>query len=249
MQGPIVIGAVGGSGTRVVARIVRHAGFFLGANLNESEDALDFVEFYDHWINRYIRARTEPLLPEEVSRMNAEFESCLTKHRRGITDPSELWGWKEPRGIYLLPFLHAHFTQMKFIQVVRDGRDMAFSGNQNQLRKHGRAVLESKLDSAPQPVRTAALWSAVNLTAAAYAEAHLGARHLIVRFESLCADPNLVVQRIFSFLGVPHTSVESAIDEITPPLTIGRWKLTPDQNLLDAISSNACVALEKFGYG
>jgi len=249
MQAPVIIGAVGGSGTRVVARIVRHAGFFIGSNLNESEDALDFVEFYDRWINRYIRSRAEPLLREEASRMNAEFESCLMRHRSGITEPSKLWGWKEPRSIYLLPFFHAHFLQMKFIQVVRDGRDMAFSGNQNQLRKHGCAVLEPELNAAPQPVRTAALWSAVNLTAAAYAEAHLGASYLAVRFESLCADPNLVVERIFSFLGAPRTSVASAIDEITPPATIERWKLTRDQSLLDAISNQARVALQKFGYG
>ena len=34
MPGPNVIGATGGSGTRVVARIVRHGGMFIGTNAN-----------------------------------------------------------------------------------------------------------------------------------------------------------------------------------------------------------------------
>ena len=51
------------------------------------------------------------------------------------------WGWKEPRSVYLLPFLAAELPGLRFLHVVRDGRDMAFSENQVQLRKHGDAVL------------------------------------------------------------------------------------------------------------
>jgi len=40
---PIVIGGVGGSGTRVVADILMHAGVYLGSNLNQSLDNLLFT--------------------------------------------------------------------------------------------------------------------------------------------------------------------------------------------------------------
>jgi hypothetical protein len=42
-RGPVVIGGVGGSGTRVVARIVNELGFFIGTDLNPQEDNLWFT--------------------------------------------------------------------------------------------------------------------------------------------------------------------------------------------------------------
>jgi hypothetical protein len=48
---PILIGAVGASGTRVVARIVARAGFFIGAQRNLAEDSEPVMEFF----NTYLR--------------------------------------------------------------------------------------------------------------------------------------------------------------------------------------------------
>src|SRR5213075_744488 len=94
------------------------------------------------------------------------------------------------RSIYLLPFLHAQFAQLKFIHVMRDGRDMALSQNQNQLRKHGRAVLswgERLFGSIPE--RSVLLWEKVNSQAADYGKARLRESYLRVRFEIFV--PNL----------------------------------------------------------
>lgn len=55
ISSPLVIGATGGSGTRVVARICRRAGYDLGKDLNEAEDALPFASFHDRWINHVLR--------------------------------------------------------------------------------------------------------------------------------------------------------------------------------------------------
>src|SRR5947207_2715003 len=40
--GPVAVGGVGGSGTRVVAALLREAGVYLGADLNDSLDNLWF---------------------------------------------------------------------------------------------------------------------------------------------------------------------------------------------------------------
>jgi hypothetical protein len=47
---------------------------------------------------------------------------------------------------------------------------MAFSENQNQLKKHGDAVLGDELRRAKTPVRSIALWNRVNQAAADYGE-------------------------------------------------------------------------------
>src|SRR5260370_20821937 len=88
-----------------------------------------------------------------------------------MTREGTRWGWKEPRSIYFLPFLDQHWPGTKFIHVIRDGRDMAFSSNQNQLRKHGLFVLGSEVTDAPDPGRIAVLWARTNTEAGSHCAA------------------------------------------------------------------------------
>jgi hypothetical protein len=51
---PVVIGGTGGSGTRLIARLLREMGVALGERVNESEDALAFIPVYDRYVNPYL---------------------------------------------------------------------------------------------------------------------------------------------------------------------------------------------------
>jgi hypothetical protein len=247
LNAPVVIGGFGGSGTRVVARIAKGAGFFRGTNLNESEDAMEFVEFYDRWVNRYLLRRLVPFYTEENDLMEADFRNCVSRHRREIVVEDAHWGWKNPRSIHVLPFIHKQFPDLKFIQVVRDGRDMAFSTNDVQLRRHGAALLEPALLDAPLPIKTAALWAKINLEAASYAEAELAQRYLILKFEGLCQTPHEAVKEVFDFLGANHGNLAAVAEEVVMPSSIGRWQCSGKEILQD-IYSYAGEALRKFGY-
>ena len=138
---PSIMGATGGSGTRVVARIARRAGLFIGTNLNPAEDSLDIAEYYDRWINPYLW-HAPGLGPDVQPEMRAELGPLLERHRA----PAEggRWGWKEPRSIFLVSFLARSLPGLRLVHVVRDGRDVAFSKNQNQPRKHADAFLGSE---------------------------------------------------------------------------------------------------------
>ena len=72
---PVVIGATGGSGTRVVARIAKLAGYNLGTNLNSAEDALEFYSFHDKWINPFVCA-------ERVRKKMTPWQLARTRQRR-----------------------------------------------------------------------------------------------------------------------------------------------------------------------
>ena len=247
--GPVVIGATGGSGTRVVARLARHAGYDLGSNLNEAEDALEFYPFHEKWINPYVTAQLAGGLTKQVAqRMDIDFQSTLERHCPANLRTDRHWGWKAPRSIYLLPFLRRHLPDMKFIHVLRDGRDMVLSANQNQLRKHGRAVLtwrERWFRSAPE--RAMLLWDRVNLRAAEFGEAELGPSYLRVRFEDLCANPVETTGRIMNFLGALVDPEIISRAEISPPATLQRWRNYPAKLIikLEQIGGNS---LRKFGY-
>ena len=166
---PLVIGATGGSGTRVIARIAKLAGYNLGAKLNSAEDALEFYSFHDRWINPFVSAQRhrEKVTSWQSARMKEDFHAALARHIPEAERRGTRWGWKAPRSIYLLPFLSTQFPKLKFIHLLRDGRDMAFSQNQNQLRKHQRAVLawrERVFRSVPE--RSILLWERINLNCA-----------------------------------------------------------------------------------
>jgi hypothetical protein len=246
---PVIIGATGGSGTRVIARIARHAGYDLGRNVSSAEDALEFYSFHDKWINRFVGTERKGLrlTAGELERMKSEFQSALNRHRPSNSQTMH-WGWKAPRSIYLLLFLHEQFPNLKFIHVVRDGRDMALSGNQNQLNKHSAAVLswpERLFRSRAE--RSILLWERVNLHAAEFGESKLHQDYLRVRFEDLCEKPVEATAQVLNFLGARIEPEAVARAEISPPSTLQRWQTYP-RALIVKLEQLGGKSLRKFGY-
>jgi hypothetical protein len=230
---PGVIGATGGSGTRVLARVVQQGGMYVGSDLNRSEDALDFGAFSDRWVDRHERGETPAQLVAELRALVA---------RQHADAGGRPWGWKEPRSIYLLPLLDEQLPGLRFLHVIRDGRDMALSSNQVQLRKHGDAVLGPSGE--PEPLRSIALWRAVNLRAAETGE-RMGERYLLLRFEDLCAEPDRHVAEVLRFFGLEGDAARIAAEEVQAPPTLGRWR---DSELRAALTERAGDALARFGY-
>ncbi len=244
--GPCVIGATGGSGTRVVARIARRAGLFMGGRLNEPEDTLVFATYYDRWINTVMRFNS-PLPCDLTERMSEELATVLESDAVIPHQSNQRWGWKEPRSIYLIRFFDSQFPAFKFLHVIRDGRDMAFSGNQNQLKKHGSALLSVRERFARTPLKSITLWSRINQMAADYGEAILGSRYLRIRFEDLCANPVSTSGQIVSFLELKGDPEAIARQEVVAPPTIGRWQLQ-SPTLVAKVQQAGEVALRRFGY-
>lgn len=243
--GPNVVGATGGSGTRVVARILRTAGLYTGEKLNAYEDAVELGFYSDRWIDGYVEAGGEPA-PATRDEMTADLRSVLAEHLSTRPADARAWGWKEPRSIYLLRFWHETMPSLRFLHFLRDGRDMAFSENQNQLTRHGGAVLGDELRKAKTPTRSIALWNRVNLAAADFGERELGSRYLRVRFEDLCSDPRAAVGRIFDFFGL-EGDADAAAAEVRPPDTLGRWQLRR-KGVIEELGRTAQPGLERFGY-
>jgi hypothetical protein len=243
---PRVIGATGGSGTRVVGRIVRAGGMYTGTNLNDYEDALELAGFSDRWINRIVTEGLNDLSDEVLAALTDDLAATLEQHRSTLPPDAVAWGWKEPRSIYLISLFNRLMPGFRFLHFVRDGRDMAFSDNQQQLRKHGEAVLPPETASWKRPVRSIALWTYVNTQAADYGEQHMPGRYLRVRFEDLCSDPVATVGQLYDFFGL-QGDVALAAAEVQPPRTLGRWQKARKGVVAD-LHAVAAPALERFGY-
>jgi hypothetical protein len=237
---PIVMGATGGSGTRVVARIVLRCGMYIGTKLNAQKDSLHMGGYLTVWVGQYLAAGGEPDLEDA---MRADLARVLEDH--GVPSDGTPWGWKAPPSIFLLPFFERALPGFKFVHVVRDGRDMAYSRNQRQLDRYGETLLGEgvELDS---PAGSIGVWTKANLAAARFAEEQMGARYLLLRFEDLCAAPEREIARLLAFLELAGDPAELAAEVQAPP-TIGRWR-EQDPAAVAELERIAGPVLERFGY-
>ena len=244
---PVIIGGTGGSGTRVIAQICMTAGFYMGNFLNRASDARYFIAFTSRWIAPFLLREHLPLSEVQKRHMQEEFEECLRRHVAENIE-GRRWGWKQPRSMLLLPFLDASLPRMRFVHVIRDGRDIAYAQNQSQPQMFGWALLGPRKSQELNPACLAmAFWNQANMVAATYGEQVMKERYHRIRFEDLCASPEETLQRFFHFLGEEQGSLESYLPLISPPQTIGRWQDRPAAEIAELVS-HGLPGLVSFGY-
>lgn len=189
------IGGTGGSGTRAVAAALAAAGMFPGACLNESLDSLPMAAVYDLMLTDHLAGRG--IAP---AAWRSALTGALAEHCRGAP-PGMPVLVKNPRSVLAAELLLAAEPGSRFLHVVRNGLDMAFSSNQRQSMLYGELLLGPAGPDATVAARALRLWSAVNRRAMAIAQNHPG-RCALLRYEDLCARPRPEVARIGAELGL-----------------------------------------------
>ena len=242
--GPIFIGGIGGSGTRAVAGILRDIGLPIGARLNDELDALPFDDVCERFTTPVLEQARSPNYPLEMIdpalrlRTLQALELAAAAHVADSGDAA-VWIAKSPRLLHLLPFLSVAFPGMRFVHVVRDGRDMAHSANQNQTRKHFRAMFREP-PPADQSAGSIRFWSHANIHAATFGQLTMGADYQVLSHEALCADPENTIQTLLTRLGfaINDRTLARVAESIKPSSTLGRWR---------GLSRSRKAALEDIG--
>jgi len=251
---PIVIGGLGGSGTRLVVSLLQEMGVNMGGELNESLDNMWFSLLF---VRRSILLKSDDELrklawlftnamrhgnsiPRELNRLLDR--AC--QHDRGpvlprslleetrdsllraapVEEPDQVWGFKQPNTHVMVPQLLRCFRKMKYIYVVRNGLDMAFSENQNQLKYFwGDLILEGDVSVTPR--NALRYWVASHKRMLGY-KRYMGGQLYFLNFDRLCADPGLELQRLLQFVGtdVPPGKLSELASTIAPPATAGRFR-------------------------
>jgi len=242
---PVVIGATGGSGTRVMAEVLRKAGWFLGNRVHpDNEDSVPIGWFLTKWLKRL---KDFPNVDSHtVAGASRDFERMLYLHRRGISSPVARWGWKNPRSLWLIPFLVHRFPELKFIHMIRDARDMMLSENIYFLRQNGHWLLGPDWWRNPEAAQLE-LWRISNKRAVEFAQQYLKGRYHMVRYEDLCRKPAETVSAVMTFLGSPNTDIGLVIEGICDRGNIGRWRLDKTGKVVD-LTLGARADLQRFGY-
>ncbi len=245
---PVVIGALGGSGTRVVARLARAGGVFMGSRLNWAEDSVPMMEFYDAWLRPYLE-RDGVFETAESTAAEEQFRACLEEHLAELDAPAAPWGVKVPRSILMLGYWQRRFPRFKFVHLIRSGLDMVYSDDRWQLRMFGDLILSDQERRYDERLQAMAYWRRVNASAADFGERELGSRYWRIRFEDLCAEPARVCWELGQFLNSSEPAIlaQAAIREISPPPTLGRWKHQPAEEVAELERLGGAV-LERFAY-
>lgn len=256
---PLAVGGIGGSGTRLIAALLRELGHRIGRDLNSSLDnlsftllfkwagvrALDDPSFADLWrifedamtasgdarrlgtagdwrdLVRPLADADRPQHPRDwlAGRARA-LDALLTGDRSAPGDP---WAWKEPNTHLVIDRLLTLEPGLRYVHVMRNGLDMAFSGNQNQLQLWGAALLGRPV--AVTPADSLAYWVAAHRRIQRIAQAHPG-RVMLLNYDALCLDPEAHLPELLRFLG--RTPDRATLDRlrplIAPPESIGRHR-------------------------
>lgn len=253
---PLLIGATGGSGTRALHGALAEAGFFVGTRLNHAGDAMDFEPFLDDIINPVLRETRS--LDYALGGLTAGTRKAAAQGFGKALDcyvsdkPRDVahWGWKNPRSMYVLPIISAACPELRFLHLVRDGRDMALSDNQNQPNKHYDALFGESY-TGENPENAIRLWAAANSQVADWGERELGGRYMRVRFEDLCESPKTVLVPVLIEGGFDAALAErvgtGAEAVIRMPDSVGRWRKLPEEEKR-RLTEIASAALHRFGY-
>ncbi|OAN75978.1 hypothetical protein A8B82_15820 [Sulfitobacter sp. EhC04] len=124
------------------------------------------------------------------------------------------WGWKEPNTHVFLPYLDQLLPDFRYIHIVRDGLDMAFSDNTWQAQHWGDIVGVAPDPDAPMRVRQLRYWLSANRRALTYGRARMPGRFMVIRYEDFCVDP----MRYWH----PITALSGGRADATPPADLVR---------------------------
>jgi hypothetical protein len=244
----VAVGALGGSGTRGVVLILRAAGVWMGAwNDPSTQDSLAMRHILEHHFETFEAIRDARETPPAEAQQ--AFRMAMAIHAGKVPTGAAGWGWKNPRSMWLVPFLAGQFPELRFVHLIRDGRSMAFSRNEFLLRSSGRHLLGGDW-SKDKRVSQLRLWTRGNLRAREDALRWLGEdRYLAVRYEDLCGDPVPVIDRMLGFLGVDAESEARArlAGELKPSARLETWRDQWAASGLE-LEPETRRALELFGY-
>lgn len=243
----IAVGGLGGSGTRVYAKILKTLGYFIGSDLNEEEDNLLFTrllkdpQWYKQATVKDVQDRLfwfkeimsgNSLIPklriEKAISKNKTFPSCAYHLDTYHYTKRNTWAWKEPNSHIYLKHYKKVFPKLKFILVIRNGLDMALSSNIQQLTNWGGLLYDISFTSGDTEETYHAqldYWIAANDRAIKDGQLYLGADFLVCNFDKLCKQPEFEISRIMRFLG--HKATNKLLKELVQlpklPESTGRY--------------------------
>ena len=199
---PIGVGAVGGSGTRVVAQLLTEAGVAMASPINRAGDALEWPPYRAIFAAPAVQQMPQQMVLDST---HQAFEQLLNA-RRNTLGLSGRVGWKVPETFFRLEWLDSHFPELQYVHLIRHGLDMAYSDNQRQAKNWLETLgLDATRNAGGRLAAGSMLeyWLTANELAKETMARVLPGRSYLLRFERLCAQPKQEIAALLAFLQLP----------------------------------------------
>jgi hypothetical protein len=254
---PVVIFCASHSGSRLLASKLMRLGVFMGSNLNESLDSLDVFELVRHLIERHAPDFSR-LFEEGDAVLPARVTACFGEHLHQ-RPPNTPWGWKLPETAHALPAIARLFPAARFVHLIRDGRDVAFSPflapkdpfwrkvyfNDDRVLSWRGLSMTQRAYRAHGPLFNAARW--VNTVTLGRAHGSmLAERYMEIRYEALVSQPAPELARLADFLALPAMASAEAEAGVAAG-SVGKWRREP-KGRLAKVRTVLEPTLTSFGY-
>ena len=247
---PVIVFNKSHSGSRLLARLIAEAGVFMGAHQNESNDSWDVLKLVEYLVERYYpnygplwnsNAPADETLPDLI-------REVFASHTEGLPQNAS-WGWKVCETAYILPVLDFLFPAARYVHLIRDGRDVAFTNHRapnrpfwkkiyfntdrilawRGLRFHGRDYERRS------HIYNVMHW-ANSVTVGRTYGAMLRERYLEVRYEDLCESFDDTATRVLEFIGAAN--ILDAIEKIRPLVyrnAIHKYSVQPKEKVREVV--------------
>ena len=244
---PVAVGAVGGSGSRLVRNILLSLGVEMMNGISEAGDAHAWPPM-------------DRILSSSGARHSSRAAMCshtfavLESFLQELADRPESRarvGWKNPNTFLWLPELAQYFPQFRYVHVIRHGLDMAYSRNIRQFRmSHWYFGIQThEMGQNPnEPIgrdRVLDYWIESNRYALKQFKL-LPERHFLLVYDDLCENPQEEIERLAQFLDLSDTkNIVDATAQVTPNPSIGRYK---DNNWRADFRPDQIEAVRELGF-
>ena len=251
----ISIGALGGSGTRAIAQVLIQAGIFLGDDLNRANDNLFFTRLLKNpeWYRKAsLDEKNERLLSfkKYMESGKLTLKDLIVFYKSGYTNPThssglkfylnvfkllfskeisrDIWGWKEPNTQIYVNEIFNLFPNLKYIHVLRNGLDMAFSNNKQQLNNWGwkyQIYLNGNESENELAVKQLDYWIESTKDAIANSKGFEN-RFLMVKHSEFCQNPQQEIDRILQFceINISSDKLKELYEIPSNPSSANRYK-------------------------
>jgi hypothetical protein len=247
---PIWVGGVGGSGTRLISTLLREMGYSLGDFVtNESLDNLFWPPMRKILLSPASRVNRRDILANNAFSI---FEGFMNESKTFKESPEKSWVAKVPSCFLMLEDIAGYFPKMKYVHLIRNGMDMAFSRNLMQVREWG-FYFGIEADNIMRPGNGLSkseildYWIRANDFAVETATELLGDRFLLLSFDDLCLDPDTNLRILMDFIGRPveDNEIDELKKSIRIPSSLNRYR---NFDCSDLFNEEQLSSVKKYGF-
>jgi len=238
---PVLVSGMENSGTRVAVWYLQSLGIDMGEDLFQEMSWKPI----DSWVRKNLFLYFAQEIPDKLMEERL-FGNLLTHSMK-----TKFWGFKSPRSIYLHKFLKERIPSLKFIHIIRDGRDVSDKFVNMAIEDaSAMGLLPSKSSNSFLNIydKYLYIWGKINEAVAKY---FAGSKdYILLRLEDM-VNPNTKKQSMTRVMKLVESDFvpdreksHEVFYRLTVPGSIGRHKVENRK-----FSLENCKSLGVFGYG